>query len=114
MVVMKRISGIHFLLTIASLLAVFLLFSNRLEAASEIAINERNFPDDNFRDYVSYYYDTNKDDYLDNTEIANAKTFGYEVSSVDDFLYDLKGIEYLTALERIDFECTYVNSLDLS
>ena len=38
-----------------------------------IAINEKNFPDENFRDYVAEEWDKNHDKYFSPSEIANAK-----------------------------------------
>ncbi len=74
-------------------------------APSGIEINETNFPDAIFRGYVTSNFDTNKNGYLSNSEIANATTIRFSYSIVSNF----KGIEYLTALEK--FEGYFLNNL---
>ena len=55
----------------------FLLLSNlpaavkTVNADSGVAINSNNFPDENFRKYVSENCDGNHDGYLSNTEITS-------------------------------------------
>lgn len=65
--------------------------------AADVAINSTNFPDANFRSYVSSTCDTNDDGVLSASEIAEVKSiavYGKSISSV-------KGVEYLTALTRL-------------
>ncbi|MBR0204994.1 MAG: hypothetical protein IJQ56_11590, partial [Synergistaceae bacterium] len=62
-------------------------------AWADVEINAANFPDKNFRDYLSGNFDTDNDGMLNNEEIAQIigiYLYGQTISS-------LKGIEYLTA-----------------
>lgn len=62
-----------------------------------IAIDEANFPDARFRQYLLYYYDFAPDGILTNEEIeSTTELFVYQ-----DDIESLKGIEYFTALVRL-------------
>ena len=66
-------------------------------AAPDVAIDQTNFPDDNFRTFVAENYDTNKDSNLSAAEIA-------AVTSIDcrnKNIITMKGVEYFTALEEL-------------
>ena len=75
-----------------------------------IAINEKNFPDKNFRDYVAGLWDTNGDKYFSPSEIANAKWISCDNKEISN----LKGIEFFTNIWLL--ECYYNNltTIDLS
>ena len=75
-----------------------------------IAINEKNFPDENFRDYVAEEWDKNHDKYFSPSEIANAKWITCDNSGISN----LKGIEFFTEIWLL--ECYYNNltTIDLS
>ncbi|MBR5343630.1 MAG: immunoglobulin domain-containing protein [Oscillospiraceae bacterium] len=75
-----------------------------------VTINAANFPDDNFRSYVSDHFDANGDGVLSASEIANA-TY---IECVFEGIHSLEGIEYLTALNYLCFEYNSVYSVDLS
>ncbi|MBQ6275029.1 MAG: leucine-rich repeat protein, partial [Oscillospiraceae bacterium] len=60
----------------------------------ELAVNERNFPDAQFRTYVSEHFDTDGSGYLNAAEIAAATTINDEDNDYGGF----QGIEYLTEL----------------
>lgn len=77
------------------------------EKAIGISINEENFPDENFRNYLlngSYYiwddngnpieivYDADKNGYLSESEIKNIRQLQIQQSPITD----LTGIEHLT------------------
>ncbi|MBP5654529.1 MAG: S-layer homology domain-containing protein [Clostridiales bacterium] len=81
-------------------------------ADGEIEINETNFPDKAFRDYVEKKFDSDNNGKLDSGEIASAKDvwFSYEFENPADF----KGIEYFTELERFYCSSNKLTSLDLS
>ncbi len=74
-----------------------------------VAINERNFPDGNFRTFVAQF-DTDENGYLNNDEIAAVTVI--EVSEKD--ISDLKGIEHFTALTELYFGRNQVTGVDLS
>ena len=61
----KRITSL--LLTLAMLLS---LLPTTALAASDVALDSTNFPDDNFRTYIGQKYDTDKNGSLSPTEIA--------------------------------------------
>lgn len=75
-----------------------------------IAINEKNFPDENFRDYVAGEWDKNQDKYFSPSEIANAKWISCDNKEISN----LKGIELFTNIWLL--ECYYNNltTIDLS
>ena len=75
-----------------------------------IAINEKNFPDKNFRDYVAREWDKNHDKYFSPSEIANAKWISCDNKEISN----LKGIEFFTNIWLL--ECYYNNltTIDLS
>ena len=75
-----------------------------------IAINEKNFPDENFRDYVAREGDKNQDKYFSPSEIANAKWISCDNKEISN----LKGIEFFTNIWLL--ECYYNNltTIDLS
>lgn len=75
-----------------------------------IAINEKNFPDENFRDYVAEEWDKNYDKYFSPSEIASAKWISCDNKEISN----LKGIEFFTNIWLL--ECYYNNltTIDLS
>lgn len=75
-----------------------------------IAINEKNFPDENFRDYVAGEWDKNQDKYFSPSEIANAKWISCDNREIDS----LEGIQFFTEIWLL--ECYYNNlkTIDLS
>lgn len=75
-----------------------------------IAINEKNFPDENFRDYVAEEWDKNHDKYFSPSEIASAKWISCDNKEISN----LKGIEFFTNIWLL--ECCYNNltTIDLS
>lgn len=75
-----------------------------------IAINEKNFPDENFRDYVAEEWDKDHDKYFSPSEIANAKWISCDNKEISN----LKGIEFFTNIWLL--ECYYNNltTIDLS
>lgn len=75
-----------------------------------IAINEKNFPDKNFRDYVAGEWDKNHDKYFSPSEIASAKWISCDNKEISN----LKGIEFFTNIWLL--ECYYNNltTIDLS
>ena len=77
--------------------------------ASGIAINETNFPDENFRNFVQAF-DTVDDDTLSGTEIAAVT----EIIVSRKKISNLKGIEYFTALETLECGYNSLTTLDVS
>ena len=77
--------------------------------ASGIEINDTNFPDANFREYVQTL-DTDNDDILSGTEIAEVTSINVAGKGISD----LKGIEYFTALTDLFCSSNQLTSLDVS
>lgn len=80
----------------------------------DIAINEKNFPDENFRDYVAREWDKNQDKYFSPSEIAAAKWITCDNLWDGQPIKSLKGIEYFT--EIWELTCVYndLTEIDLS
>ena len=79
------------------------------EGASDVAIDPTNFPDANFRTYVSTF-DTDNDDCLSPAELAAVKSMRLIGKSIGD----LTGIEHFTALTKLLCQKNQLTSLDLS
>ncbi|MBQ6281319.1 MAG: S-layer homology domain-containing protein [Oscillospiraceae bacterium] len=79
-------------------------------AAGDVAINETNFPDANFRRYVSEKLDQNGDGVLNQAEISDVTVIRCFVCGIAS----LKGIEYFTALETLACSGNQLTSLDVS
>lgn len=75
-----------------------------------IAINEKNFPDENFRDYVAGEWDKNRDKYFSPSEIANAKGIICDNKEISN----LKGIEFFTEIWKLDCYYNNLTTIDLS
>ena len=65
--------------------------------AAGIEINQSNFPDDSFRDYVRNKIDKNEDSYLSDDEIVAVTT----IDVWNRGITTLKGIEYFTELVKL-------------
>ena len=74
-----------------------------------VAIDDANFPDANFRTIVEGF-DTNNDSSLSDTEIAAVE----EIDCSYKAITNLKGIEYFTALKRLNCESNQLTTLDVS
>ncbi|MCR4702412.1 MAG: leucine-rich repeat domain-containing protein [Saccharofermentans sp.] len=100
---------------LAAALAIFVFFSLpeatvTVNAASGIEINETNFPDENFRSYVSKECDKDGNGFLSDSEISKVKSIYVVFCSITD----MKGIEYFTSLEYLYCFNNKITSLDLS
>ena len=79
-------------------------------AAGDVAINPTNFPDEDFRNGVVNFFDTDNDKSLSAEEIA-AVTF---IDCGNFPIKDMKGIEHFTALEKLYCNSEHLTSLDVS
>ena len=79
-----------------------------------IAINEENFPDNNFRDYVATGWDKNGDKYFSPSEIAVAKWITCDNLWEDQPIKSLKGIEYFTEIWMLSCVYNDLTTIDLS
>ena len=80
-----------------------------LATQAQVAIDETNFPDANFRECVERY-DTDKDGFFSSAELEAVKYIGCAASNIAS----LKGIEYFTALESLWCQVNNLTSLDVS
>ena len=78
--------------------------------ANDIAIDETNFPDDDFRKYIKESFDKNQDDSLSTEEIDTVTV----VDVHEKMISDLSGIEYFTKLENLNCSDNIIKSLDVS
>ncbi|MBR4186005.1 MAG: leucine-rich repeat domain-containing protein, partial [Clostridia bacterium] len=99
----KRLYFLALLCAFAALLAVY-------ATAANVTINSTNFPDANFRSYVSANCDTNNDGTLSASEIAEVT----EISFDEEGISNLKGIETFTSLEILYCSDNQLTSLDVS
>ncbi len=98
-------------LALAVLFCIVLCLGAGADAWAEgIAIYETNFPDQNFRNYVSANCDQDGDGTLSKSEIAATTKFYLSSENI----YSLKGIEYFTSLQRLDCSWNKLTTLDLS
>ena len=79
-----------------------------------IAINEKNFPDQNFRDYVATEWDKNGDKYFSPSEIAVAKWITCDNLWEGQPIKSLKGIEYFTEIWMLSCVYNDLTTIDLS
>ena len=75
-----------------------------------IAINEKNFPDENFRNNVWWDLNTNRDDHFSPSEIANAKGISCDNKEISN----LKGIQFFTEIWKLDCYYNNLKTIDLS
>lgn len=78
---------------------------------ADIEINEVNFPDQNFLNYIkTSNFDINQDGNLSKEEIANVTYINVNMKGIKS----LKGIEYFTSLKYLYAEMNYIETIDLS
>lgn len=65
---------------------------------ADVAIDAANFPDENFRDYVSSNFDTDSNGSLSDSEINNVTSINVNNKSITN----LRGLEYFPALTELD------------
>lgn len=75
-----------------------------------VEVNETNFPDETFRNYVRENFDSNLDGKLSEAEIKGAE----EVSLPEEEVSSVKGIEYLSALKKLNLNSTHVSEVDVT
>ena len=79
-------------------------------AFSDVSIIAENFPDENFRSYVTTELDKNHDGSLSDSEITSVNLIRVDGKDIAN----LSGIEYFTALEQLYCYNNNLESLDLS
>ena len=108
-VMRKRIMA--FILSAALLVPNAGLLERKVSAAgASVAVNEANFPDDAFRDYVAKNFDKDSNGVLSETEIEGVTTIDIESEDVES----LKGIEYFPGVTDLFCNDNKITELDLS
>ena len=82
-------------------MAVSMVLMACVSAWGDVAIDEANFPDSVFREYVSSNFDTDSDGMLSEEEIARVRS----ISVTNGGIYSLQGVENFTALTELT--CNY-------
>ena len=85
------------------------LFCIAAGAHADVVINEQNFPDDIFRDWL-LWIDNDKDEKFSDEEIANITGMRIDGMGIET----LQGIEYFTALKELFCSENQLKTLDLS
>jgi hypothetical protein len=78
--------------------------------AANVDINSTNFPDANFRNYVSTVFAHSNSGYFTPAEIANITA----INCLSKSIADLKGIENFTALTKLSCGDNHLTTLDVS
>ncbi len=110
---MKKRKLLSVLLTLVLVLGLLPTAVLAAGSGDGVPINETNFPDANFRQYVSEHCDSNKDGTLSAAEIAQVEEFKIP-GTWDNAIADLKGIEYFTSLTSLECPNNQLTSLDVS
>lgn len=95
------LTAISVLILLSSALALMTVMPANAEETTGIAVNETNFPDEEFRSYVARYCDDDGNGFLSDDEISRQKSM-YLSGALDANVYDLTGIEHFTALKILD------------
>ena len=94
---------------LAMMMVIGLFPATAFAAEKGVAINEKNFPDENFRECVTEF-DTDNDGYLNDEELKDAEY----ITCAEKGIEDLTGIEYFSYLENLNCYDNYLISLDVS
>ena len=82
----------------------------KVPAGENIAIDEVNFPDENFRNVILSNYDPNNDKILSPDEIAKTTEMWCGISD----LTDITGIEHFTALKKLECPVNSIKKIDVT
>ena len=107
---MKILKSLKHVVLVVAAGVVFFGAGNTVNAEGNVAINETNFPDSVFRNYVKEEFDTNKDGYLDKAEIQSVQMIDVPKMNISS----LKGVEYFSSVGRLFCEDNNIESLDVS
>lgn len=86
-------------------------------AVGEVAIDEKNFPDELFRQYVSNTLDTDGNGVLSEREIVSVRSISLRnlpFAPFGTYIHDLTGIGYFIALENLNCADQELTALNLS
>ncbi|MBO4579083.1 MAG: S-layer homology domain-containing protein [Clostridiales bacterium] len=120
----KTILGITLAVTVIS--GMIFSSGSSVNAAGSVKINKTNFPDDNFRSYISENFDTDKDGVLSSSErnavdniavgrsITKYDNDGTPIAFEGDLIKSVKGIEYFPNLMILQCAVNEITSIDTS
>ena len=97
---MKKLLLLHLLLA---------MFLGAQTAGASVVLNATNFPDDNFRAYISNLTGVNVGSTISDAKLANVKNIDVNHRSISS----LQGIEYFTELTELDCSNNQLTSLDV-
>ena len=81
-----------------------------VDANGNLHICDKNFPESRFRGFIAKEYDGNGDNLLEPATVAAI----YDMECSDNYYTNLSGIEYFTALMRLDCAENQITDLDIS
>lgn len=106
---MKRQSKlIKVILAFALIIGAF-SFNSSFAAAQDVEINETNFPDANFREYVKRF-DNNRNGKLSNSEINVVKNIDVSEKNIQS----IKGVEFFVDLEELECVKNKISDINVS
>ncbi|MCR4672682.1 MAG: S-layer homology domain-containing protein [Lachnospiraceae bacterium] len=111
---MKRARNILYLFISVTVLCIWGIVRGPqiVNAASDVEISEKNFPDSNFREYVSDSFDLDGNGRLSSAEIAKIEKI--DIAGSEDSYSELTGIEYFTYLKELYCKGKSIKGLDVS
>ena len=92
------------------------IIEENIQNDNAIIIDEKSFPDINFRQYVQIKFDKNKDGYLSENEITDIKEIFIDRRTFNNAekIESIEGIELFTDLEDCRIWDTRIHSIDFS
>lgn len=87
---------------------------DRKAGIEDVSIDDKNFPDENFRKIVKEEFDSNKNDVLDKDEIINARKIDLIESDNGTEVKSVEGIEKLSFLEDASLGYSEISEIDIS
>lgn len=107
---MKRIMG--FFLALVMFMGCLPLNPIASYANGDVEINEKNFPDENFRDFIDFFIDEDNNGFLNHEELDQIDQLPLNGGSIK--FTNLKGIEYFKNLKILNCAGNELEYLDVS
>lgn len=101
-------------LAVLGLAAVMLAIPGSSVQAAGVAVNAKNFPDTNFRNYVNDFVDKDNNGKLSGNELKKVKSIYLPYDQEKRKVKNLEGIQYFTSLEILDCQQGKLTKLDVS
>ena len=107
---MKRIMGVF--LALVMFIGYLPLNPTASYANGDVEINEKNFPDENFRDFIDFFIDEDNNGFLNHEELDQIDQLPLNGGSTK--ITNLKGIEYFKNLKILNCAGNELEYLDVS